>query len=143
MSVDRLNSNFTRHGPRRNPKFTANVNAVEQQATGEYSGERGEAWGQTSNCINTVPVSKDAKSPFHKSRKLCAVPGVINKVHVPSLLVDCGSPVTIIRADLWRSLRDSVDPVDNEPEDFQGVTRDGLRIIGVTQLEMHIGGHSR
>ena len=127
-------------GPRRNPNYTANVNAVEQQATGEYSGDRAEAWGQTSNCISTVPLSNDAKSPFHKSRKLCAVPGVINKAQVPSILVDCGSPVTIIRADLWRSLRDPLCPVENEPEDFQGVTRDGLRIIGVTQLEMRVGG---
>ena len=67
------------------------------------------------------------------------MPGLINTVLVPSLLVDCGSPVTIIRADLWRSVRDSSEPVENEPEDFQGVTRDGLRILGLTKLEMSVG----
>ena len=65
--------------------------------------------------------------------------GLINKVSVPSLLVDCGSPVTIIRAKLWRLVRDLSEPVVNEPENCQGVTRDGLRILGLTKLEMSIG----
>ena len=65
--------------------------------------------------------------------------GLINKVSVPTLLVDCGSPVTIIRADLWRLVRDLSEPVENEPEDFQSVTRDGLRILGLTKLEMSVG----
>ena len=65
--------------------------------------------------------------------------GLINKISVPSLLVDCGSPVTIIRADLWRLVRDSSEHVENEPDDFQGVTRDKLRILVLTKLEMIVG----
>ena len=95
--------------------------------------------GHTSNCISTVPVKSETKSPFYKSRKLCAVQGLINEVSVPSLLVDCASPVTIIRADLWRLVRDSSEPIENEPEGFQGVTQDGLRILGLTKLEMSVG----
>ena len=84
-------------------------------------------------------MKSEILSPFYKSRKLCAVQGLINKVSVSSLLVDCGSPITIIRADLWRLVRNLSEPVENEPEDFQGVTRDGLRILGLTKLEISVG----
>ena len=126
-------------GPNRSQRFAGNVNSVEQETRGQYLSDQAEAWGQTSNCINTVPVKSETKSPFHRARKLCAVQGLINKVSVSSLLVDCGSPVTIIRADLWRSVRDLSETVENEPEDIQGVTRDGLRILGLTKLEMSVG----
>ena len=65
--------------------------------------------------------------------------GLINKISVTSLLAACGSQVTIIRADLWRFVRDSSEFVENEPENFLGVTRDGLRIFGLTKLEMCVG----
>ena len=65
--------------------------------------------------------------------------GLINKVSVPSLQVDCASPVTIIRTDLCRLVRDLSEPVENEPENFQGVTRDGLHILGLTKIEISVG----
>ena len=117
-------------GPNRSQRFSGNINSVEQQARGHYSGDQAEAWGQTSNCISTVPVISETKSPYYKSRKLCAVQGLINKVSVPSLLVDCGSPVTIIRADLWRLVRDSSEPVENEPEDFGALLETDCAFLG-------------
>ena len=84
-------------------------------------------------------MNSETKSWFYKSRKLSAVQKLINKVSVPSLLVDCGSPVTIIRADLWRLGRDSSEAVENEPEDFDNVTRDGLRSLGLTKVKMSVG----
>ena len=81
---------------------------------------------------------KAKQSPFYKSRKLCEVQGLIIKVSVPSLLIECGSPVTFIRPDLWKVVRDLSEPIENEPKDFQGVTRDGLRILGLTKLEKSV-----
>ena len=105
-------------GPNRSQRFAGHVNSVQQQSRKQYSNDQAEAWGQTTNCINTVPVTSKTKSQFYISRTLCAVHGLINKVSVPSRLVDCGSPVTTIRADLWRLVQDSNKPVENEPEDF-------------------------
>ena len=65
--------------------------------------------------------------------------GLINKVSVLLLIVDCSSLVTIIRADIWRLVRNSSEPVENEPEDFQCVTRNGLHILGLTKLKMSVG----
>ena len=84
-------------------------------------------------------MKSEIKSPFHKARKLCAVPVLIKKVSVLSLLINFGLPVTISRAHLWRSVRDLSKPVKNEPEDFHNVTRDGLRILGLTKHEMSVG----
>ena len=64
---------------------------------------------------------------------------MINGTPASQLLVDWGSPVTIIRADFWRQIRDPTAFVENEPEDFEGVTRDGLHIIGITRLALKIG----
>ena len=46
--------------------------------------------------------------------------------------------MTIIFADLWRLVRDLSETVENEPEDFHGVTRDKLRILGLTKLKMSV-----
>ena len=80
------------------------------------------------------------RSPYYQSRKLLAVLGVMNGTPASQLLVDCGFPVTIIRADFWRQIRDLATPVENVPEDVQGVTRDGLHIIGITRFILKIGG---
>ena len=135
MSVGRRNSSRTRQAQ----IAAVNINSVVNQSRGQYSGDQAESWGQTSNCNSTVLVKSETTSPFNKSRKLCAVQRLITTVSVPSLLVDCRSPVTIIRADLWRLARDLSEPVENQPEDFQGVTRDGLRIPWLTKLEMSVG----
>ena len=50
---------------------------------------------------------------------------MINGTHLSQILIDCGSPVAIIRSDLWEQVRESADILEEEPEDFQGVTRDG------------------
>ena len=52
------------------------------------------------------------------------------------LLVDSGSPVTIIRYDFKKQVRDPTGAVEEEPEDFQGVTQDGLRVVGLTRLNL-------
>ena len=79
-------------------------------------------------------------SCFSQSRQLSAVPGTINGTHLSQILIDCGSPVTIIRSDLRDQVRESSDIVEEEPEDFQGVTRDGLRILRLTRLKLKFGG---
>ena len=58
------------------------------------------AVGYTSNNINSVPSCGVNKSPFHDARKLAGVPKQINNYHNPRILVDSGSPVTIICSDL-------------------------------------------
>ena len=80
------------------------------------------------------------RSRFSQSRTLSAVPGIFNETHLSQILIDCGSPVTIIRPDLWEQVRESSDIVEEEPEDVQGVTRDGLRIFGLTSLKLKFGG---
>ena len=65
---------------------------------------------------------------------------MIKGTHPFQILNDCGSPVTIIRSDLWDQVRESSDIVEEEPEDFQGVTRDGLRILGLTRLKLKFNG---
>ena len=93
----------------------------------------------TASCINNIPVRSHTTSPFAHRRKLSAVPGEINGIYISHILIDSGSPVTIVRADLWEEVRDKA-IVEEEPEDFQGVTRDGLRIIGLTRLLLKFGG---
>ena len=92
------------------------------------------------SCISSIRPIKTPESPFTNIRKLSAVPGKINNYYVPQLLVDSGSPVTIIRSDLWEQTRDPMAAVEEEVENFQGVTRDGLQIVGVTKLKFSIGG---
>ena len=50
---------------------------------------------------------------------------MINGTHLIQILIDYGSPVTIIRLDLWEQVNESADIVEKEPKDFQCVTRDG------------------
>ena len=97
------------------------------------------AVGYTSNNINSVPSCGVNKSSFHEERKLIGVPGQINNYHVPRILVDSGSPVTIISSDLWKQVKDPNAIVNEEKECFHGVTHDGLQIVGVTQLTLHFG----
>ena len=49
-------------GLNQSQRFAGNVNSVEQQSRGQYSGDQAEAWGQTSNCISTVPVKSETIS---------------------------------------------------------------------------------
>ena len=92
------------------------------------------------NCISSSEVSGLAKpSALHQSRKLLAVPGVINGLQCPGLLVYCGSPVTLIRADMWEQLRQPHNKLLIEQEKFQGVTRDGLRVFGLAYLKLEFG----
>ena len=97
------------------------------------------AVGYSSNNINSVPTCGVNKSPYHDSRKLAGVPGQINNNNCPLILVDSGSPVTIIRSDFWKQVKDPNTLVNEEEECFQGVTHDGLKIVGITQLNLHFG----
>ena len=56
------------------------------------------------------------------------------------MLIDCGSPVTLIRADMWEQVRQPYDRLQVEEEEFQGVTKDGLQVLGLAHLELHFGG---
>ena len=49
-------------------------------------------------------------------------------------------PLPIIRSDFWKQVRESADIVEEEFEDFQDVTRDGLRILRLTRLKLKFGG---
>ena len=69
------------------------VGPASEQEVIEEEGEVAEASGYTANCISAADVNEPGKpSSLHQSRKLLAVPGVINGLHCPGLLVDCGSP---------------------------------------------------
>ena len=84
----------------------------------------------SASCINNIPVRSHTISHFAQRRKLSAVPGEINGIYISHILIDSGSLVTIVRVDLWEEVRDDKAIVEEEHEDVQGVTRDGLRIIG-------------
>ena len=55
------------------------------------------------------------------------------------MLVDSGSPVTINRSDLWKQIKYPNSLLNEEEECFQGVTHDGLKIVGVTHMTLHLG----
>ena len=67
------------------------------------------------------------------------MPGKIKGTIHSQLLVDSGSPVTIIRSDFWKQVRDPTVAVEEELEDFQGVTQDGLRVVKLTRLDLSLG----
>ena len=129
------------HAPYSNFKHRVSaVSTAPGQEVIEEEGEVAEASGYTANCISSANVNGPAKqSALHQSRKLLAVPGVINGLDFPCLLVDCGSPVTLIRADLWEQVRLPQNKLLIEEEKFQGVTRDGLRVFGLAYLKLQFG----
>ena len=115
------------------------VSLVNQRGLSVVQEEKEEATGEaihTTSCINSILAGTRVSSRFSQSRKLYAVPGMINGTHLSQILIDCGSPVTIIRSNFWDQVRESSDIVEKGPEDFQGVTRDGLRILGLTRLKL-------
>ena len=105
----------------------------------EEERETAGASGYTSNEINAIPTRGQRASPFHRMRKLCGVPGKITGTLHSQLLVYSGLSVTIIRSDFCKQVHDHTEAVEEEPEDFQRVTRDGLRIVGVTRLNLSLG----
>ena len=58
------------------------------------------------------------------------VPGKLNIAEFEKLLVDSGSPVTIMRRDLWNEVSGNNELLHTEEEDFQGVTEHGLEVLG-------------
>ena len=70
---------------------------------------------------------------------MLAVPGVVNGLKCPGLLVDCGSPVTLISVDMWEQVRQPHNKLLIELEKFQGITRDGLRAFGLAHLKLQFG----
>ena len=108
----------------------SNVGRVSDQEVIKEEGDVAKASGYTANCISSADVKGHEKlSALHQSRKFLSVPGVINSLQCPNLLVDCGSPVTLIRADMWEQVKQPKKTVFIEEEQFQGVTRDGLRVF--------------
>ena len=106
----------------------------------EEEGDVAEASGYTANCISSADVKGHKMlSALHQSRKLLAVSGVINRLQCPNLLVDCGSPVTLIRADMWEQLKQPKNKLLTEEEQFQGVTRNGLRVFSLAHLQLEFG----
>ena len=116
------------------------VGPASEQEIIEEEGEVAEALGYTANCISAADVNELGKpSSLHQSQKLLTVPGVINGLQCPGLLVDCGSPVTLIRADMWEQVRQPHNKLLIEEKKFQGVTRDGLRVFGLAHLKLQFG----
>ena len=99
--------------------------------------------GYTANGINAIPTRNHRASPFHRMWKLCGVPGKINGIQHSQLLVYSGSPVTIIRSDFWKQVRDPTDTVEKEPENFQGVTQCGLSVVRLTRLNLSLDNVQR
>ena len=97
------------------------------------------ASGFTANTINNIPKTGNKKFPYHDSRKLAGVPGQVNNVKSSRILVDSGSPVTIIRSDLWDKLRSTDELVHKETENFKGLKHDGLHILGITNSNLKFG----
>ena len=91
------------------------------------------------NRIYAIPTGSHRSSLFHRMRKLCKVPGKINGTLNFKLLVDSGWPITIIRLNFWKQLRELTEAVEQEPEDFQGVTNNGLRVVNFTRLNLSLG----
>ena len=132
--------NGSRNNGNKIKQFAHKVSAIaeDNDAVVDEATEEGTI-GYTSNNINSGPSCGVNKSPFPDTRKLTGVPGQIINYHNPCILVDSGSPVTIIRSDLWKQIKDPSTIVNEEEECFQGVTHDTLKIVGVTQLTLHFG----
>ena len=131
-------------GPQRRGRAGHRVGAMSyQRLVPVPEDDEAQASGYTTNtasCINNIPVGSHTTSPFAQRRKLSAVPGEINGIYISHILIGSGSPVTIVRVDLWEKVRDDKAIMEEETEDFQGVTRDGLRIIGLTRLLLKFEG---
>ena len=95
---------------------------------------------QPVNSIGLVPANNEVKSSYSATRKLITVPGQVNDEHVLDILIDCGSSVTIINSEFWKQVRDIDTPVVKEQEKFQSLTKNVLKICGVTLLNIKIGG---
>ena len=67
------------------------------------------------------------------------MPGKINNFEFEKVLVDSGSPVTIIRRDRWIEVSGVNELLHTEEEDFQGVTEHGLDVLGRTHLRLRFG----
>ena len=67
------------------------------------------------------------------------MPGNVNSFEFEKLLEDSGSPVTIIRRDLWVEVSGDNKLLHTEEEDFQGVTEHGLDVLGRTHLRLRFG----
>ena len=65
---------------------------------------------------------KSTTSAFHSSPQLLWVLGKLNNAEFEKLLVDSGSPVTIMRRDLWNEESGDKKLLLTEEEDFHGVT---------------------
>lgn len=77
------------------------VGAVIDQEIIKNEYEVAETLGYTANCIDSADVNKPGKpSTFNLSRRLLAIFNLINSSKVSGRLVDCGTSVTLIRADM-------------------------------------------
>ena len=93
---------FRGGGPQRRGRGGYRVAAINQRRLGPVLEEEEEAQASgytphTAGCICSAALATHAASPFSQVRKLSAVPGDINGYHISQILVDSGSPVTIIR----------------------------------------------
>ena len=112
-----------------------------REAVPEEEAEQEEASGYTANCINCVPKNskKSSTSAFHSSCQLLWVPGKLNKADFEKLLVDSGSPVTIMRPDLWNEVSGDNELLLTLEEDCQGVTEHCLEVLGRTHVRLRFG----
>jgi hypothetical protein len=131
---DRSQTNW-RNRPNSNSKFRVRE-ITSGEVIEEDDSETAEASGYTANCISYTSSGKSSttQTGLHNTRKLLAVPGIVNGQSFKGLLVDCGSPVTLIRADMWKQVKLLHDCLVQEEEQLQGVTNDGLKVLGLTYL---------
>ena len=78
-------------------------------------------------------------SPFDDARKLAGVPGQIINYHNHRILVDSGSPLTIICFNLWKQIKDPNLLVNEVEECFHEVKHNGLKFVKVTHKTLHFG----
>lgn len=63
---------------------------------------------------------------------------MINGLDYSLIFVDTESPVTIIRSEVLVCVCDNKQPLVDEMENFQGVTRDGFEVFGITKVKLAI-----
>ncbi len=117
------------------------LNWRSREAVPKEEAEQAEASGYTANCINCAPKNskKLTTSALHSGRQLLWVPGKLNNAEFEKLLVDSGSPVMIMRRDLWNEVSGDNELLHTEEEDFQGVTEHGFDVLGRTHVRLRFG----
>ena len=99
------------------------TNAVDFEYESEYSGP---------------DVSVVTNSNGKQGKGSLVVSGIINGTPVEDLLLDTGSCVTIIREDLWKRTRATLDP--RQKPSFRTANGAPLSVLGVSSVDVQVAG---